>query len=170
MRDVLHSACADEWEKMTGACVTAKTSRIVCADVCDKSTIIPSRFISRTTAWKARKKMERPRKRGKERGPGKLRQVSCLIYLPKWRKSAVSRKLGDMFQGRRVGPRGIARVRQRQVSHAQVVKNAQHGEGVADRVAAFDSNQSRNTIVVVRFQNFWGGGKKWEWNIKHSGK
>lgn len=59
-----------------------------------------------------------------------------------------------MFQRRRVGPRGIARVRQREVAHAQIVKYAQHGHGVADRVAAFDSNQARNAIVVVCLKNF----------------
>ena len=44
------SANADEWEKMTGARVTRRTCRMVSAETCEMSTIIPSRFISWTTS------------------------------------------------------------------------------------------------------------------------
>jgi hypothetical protein len=48
----LHKASADECENMTGALVTSNASTIVWTDTCDRSTIIPSRFISRITSWK----------------------------------------------------------------------------------------------------------------------
>ena len=42
-------AWAEEWEKMTGAAEVARASRAVCTEVCDRSTISPSLFISFTT-------------------------------------------------------------------------------------------------------------------------
>ena len=48
----LHSLKAEEWENMTGALLASRASFMVWTDACDKSTIMPSRFISRTTAWK----------------------------------------------------------------------------------------------------------------------
>lgn len=47
-RDELHSAYADECEKITGASLVASVSRIVPIETCDRSTIMPMRFISRT--------------------------------------------------------------------------------------------------------------------------
>jgi hypothetical protein len=44
----LQSARADECEKMSGACEAASAARIVFTDTWDRSTIIPSRFISFT--------------------------------------------------------------------------------------------------------------------------
>ncbi len=44
------SARADEWEKITGASVASSAARIVVAATWERSTIIPSRFISRTTS------------------------------------------------------------------------------------------------------------------------
>ena len=43
-------ASAVECEKITGASVTSSASFIVSADTCERSTSIPSRFISRTTS------------------------------------------------------------------------------------------------------------------------
>jgi hypothetical protein len=45
----LQRAWAEEWEKMTGASEAARASLAVCWEVWDRSTMIPSRFISRTT-------------------------------------------------------------------------------------------------------------------------
>ena len=44
------SARAEECEKITGASVTSSTALIAAGDTCEMSTIIPSRFISRTTS------------------------------------------------------------------------------------------------------------------------
>ncbi len=44
------TARAEEWEKITGASVTSRAARIVVAATWERSTIIPSRFISRTTS------------------------------------------------------------------------------------------------------------------------
>ena len=44
------SARADECEKITGASVTSSASLIVAGDTCERSTSMPSRFISRTTS------------------------------------------------------------------------------------------------------------------------
>src|SRR6478672_10490134 len=44
------SARAELWEKMTGASVTSRASLMVPGETCDRSTSIPSRFISRTTS------------------------------------------------------------------------------------------------------------------------
>ena len=41
-------ALAAECEKMTGALAIARTSDMTLAETCDKSTIIPKRFISKT--------------------------------------------------------------------------------------------------------------------------
>ena len=49
--DELHNENADEWEKMTGAFETARASFIVFTDTCDKSIIMPSRFISIITVY-----------------------------------------------------------------------------------------------------------------------
>lgn len=49
LRELLQSACADECEKITGARLVRSASNIVGTDTWDKSTIMPSRFISRTT-------------------------------------------------------------------------------------------------------------------------
>ena len=48
----LQTAWADEWEYITGASLTAIVSLAVWIELWDKSTIIPSRFISSTTVWK----------------------------------------------------------------------------------------------------------------------
>jgi hypothetical protein len=47
-------ACAEECEKIIGALLVASASSIVGTDTCDKSTIMPSLFISATTScnWK----------------------------------------------------------------------------------------------------------------------
>ena len=50
LRGWSHTARADEWLNITGEPVTASASRIVSADVCDRSTSMPRRFISRTTS------------------------------------------------------------------------------------------------------------------------
>ena len=42
-------ALADECEKITGAFVTSSTLFIVWSETCERSTSIPSRFISRIT-------------------------------------------------------------------------------------------------------------------------
>lgn len=52
-------AWAEECEKMTGARDTARASRIVCCDTWERSTSMPSRFISSTTFCR--------RERGRER-------------------------------------------------------------------------------------------------------
>jgi hypothetical protein len=44
------SARAELWEKMTGASVTSRASLMVPGETWDRSTSIPSRFISRTTS------------------------------------------------------------------------------------------------------------------------
>jgi hypothetical protein len=43
-------ARAEEWEKITGASVTFSASLIVAGDTCERSTSMPSLFISRTTS------------------------------------------------------------------------------------------------------------------------
>ncbi|MPD03112.1 hypothetical protein E2C01_098732 [Portunus trituberculatus] len=48
------SARAAEWEKMTGARVVFSTSLAVLADACDRSTIRPRRFISRTSSCRGK--------------------------------------------------------------------------------------------------------------------
>ena len=58
LRATSQRARADEWLKMTGAWLASRASRIVSAEVCDRSTSIPSRFISATTR---RPNEERPR-------------------------------------------------------------------------------------------------------------
>ena len=50
LRGVSHRASAEEWLKMTGASVVSSASRIVVAATWLRSTIIPRRFISRTTS------------------------------------------------------------------------------------------------------------------------
>ena len=45
---ILQSALVDECEKMTGARLTSRVWCMVADDVCDRSTIRPKRFISRT--------------------------------------------------------------------------------------------------------------------------
>jgi len=50
LRELLQSACAEECEKMTGARLIRRASSIVGTDTWDRSTIMPSRFISRTTS------------------------------------------------------------------------------------------------------------------------
>jgi hypothetical protein len=51
LRLELHRVKADECENITGASVTASTSFMVASDDLDRSTIMPSRFISRTMVW-----------------------------------------------------------------------------------------------------------------------
>ena len=50
LRGRSQTARAEECEKMTGASVASRASRIVSAETCERSTSIPSRFISRTTS------------------------------------------------------------------------------------------------------------------------
>lgn len=52
--DELQMAWAEEWEKIIGALEVARASSIVGTDTCDRSTIMPRRFISDTTScnWK----------------------------------------------------------------------------------------------------------------------
>src|SRR5918911_1101204 len=50
LRGTSQSARADECEKMTGASLTFSASLIVPGETCERSTSIPSRFISRTTS------------------------------------------------------------------------------------------------------------------------
>ena len=50
LRGTSQIARADECEKITGASVTRRASRMVSADTWLRSTSIPSRFISRTTS------------------------------------------------------------------------------------------------------------------------
>ena len=50
LRGWSHTARAEECEKITGASVTSSASRMVSADTCERSTSMPSRFISRTTS------------------------------------------------------------------------------------------------------------------------
>ena len=49
LRVELHNACAEEWEYITGASLTAKVSLAVWIELWERSTIIPRRFISSTT-------------------------------------------------------------------------------------------------------------------------
>ncbi len=44
------TAWAEEWEKITGASATSRASCMVAGDVCDRSTSMPSQFISRITS------------------------------------------------------------------------------------------------------------------------
>jgi hypothetical protein len=48
LRGTLQTARADECEKITGACATRNASLIVLGAACERSTSMPSRFISRT--------------------------------------------------------------------------------------------------------------------------
>src|SRR5438270_9892757 len=49
LRGALVSARADEWEAMIGALLVAIASQKVRSDTCEMSTIMPRRFISKTT-------------------------------------------------------------------------------------------------------------------------
>ena len=49
--DELQRACAEEWEYITGASLTAIVSLAVCTELWDRSTTIPKRFSSSTTVW-----------------------------------------------------------------------------------------------------------------------
>lgn len=57
LRGWSHTAREDECEKITGAVEVSSASRIVVAATCERSTSMPSRFISRTTS---RPKADRP--------------------------------------------------------------------------------------------------------------
>lgn len=48
--DELHIAWADEWENIIGAFDVASASSMVGTETCDRSTIMPRRFISDTTS------------------------------------------------------------------------------------------------------------------------
>lgn len=61
LRGWSQTARAEECEKTTGAAETARASRIVVAATCERSTSMPTRFISRTTS---RPKSLRPPCRG----------------------------------------------------------------------------------------------------------
>ena len=50
LRGWSHSARAEECEKITGASLTRSASSMVAGETCERSTSIPSRFISRTTS------------------------------------------------------------------------------------------------------------------------
>jgi hypothetical protein len=50
LRGWSQTAREDEWEKSTGARLTRSASRMVSGATCDRSTSMPSRFISRTTS------------------------------------------------------------------------------------------------------------------------
>ncbi len=50
MRGLSVTARAELWLKIAGASATASASRIVSAETWERSTIIPMRFISRTTS------------------------------------------------------------------------------------------------------------------------
>jgi len=51
LRAWLHLAHAEEWLKMTGARVIFNVSIMVVLATCERSTSMPSRFISRITSW-----------------------------------------------------------------------------------------------------------------------
>ena len=51
----LQSAFAEEWEYITGASLTAMASEAVCIELCERSMIMPSRFISSITVCEGRK-------------------------------------------------------------------------------------------------------------------
>jgi hypothetical protein len=57
LRGWSHTAREEEWEKITGAELVSSASRMVVAATCERSTSMPSRFISRTTS---RPKADRP--------------------------------------------------------------------------------------------------------------
>lgn len=48
---MLQTEKAEEWLKMTGALETLRAALAVASEVCDRSIIIPRRFISFTTSW-----------------------------------------------------------------------------------------------------------------------
>ena len=50
LRGLSATARAELWLKITGASLTSSAARIVSAETCERSTIIPIRFISRTTS------------------------------------------------------------------------------------------------------------------------
>ena len=51
LRGWSQTARAEECEKITGAPVASSASRMVVAATCERSTSMPTRFISRTTSW-----------------------------------------------------------------------------------------------------------------------
>uniref|UniRef100_A0A182Q4M9 Uncharacterized protein n=1 Tax=Anopheles farauti TaxID=69004 RepID=A0A182Q4M9_9DIPT len=71
LRELLQMAWAEECEKMTGAFEVASASSIVGTDTCERSTIMPSRFISETTSVP---KWERPPMCGTRPGSSTLQQ------------------------------------------------------------------------------------------------
>uniref|UniRef100_A0A182V5K2 Uncharacterized protein n=1 Tax=Anopheles merus TaxID=30066 RepID=A0A182V5K2_ANOME len=71
LRELLQMAWAEECEKMTGAFEVASASSIVGTETCDRSTIMPSRFISVTTSVP---KCERPPMWGTRPGSSTLQQ------------------------------------------------------------------------------------------------
>ncbi|CAM5402137.1 hypothetical protein SALBM217S_06940 [Streptomyces griseoloalbus] len=50
LRGWSQTARAEEWEKITGAVLVSRASRMVVAATWERSTSMPSRFISRTTS------------------------------------------------------------------------------------------------------------------------
>ena len=50
LRGWSHTARHEEWQKITGASLTSSASCMVVAATCERSTSMPSRFISRTTS------------------------------------------------------------------------------------------------------------------------
>ena len=51
LRGWSQTARAEECEKITGASLVSRAARMVSAETCERSTSMPSRFISRTTSW-----------------------------------------------------------------------------------------------------------------------
>ena len=90
-----------------------------------RSTIMPSRFISRTTS---RPKALRPPTAG--------------------------------HVGRRVRPRRVVVVGQRQVAHPEHVQHPQGAEGAADRVAALGPEQRRDAAGLPRPLDLVGGARE----------
>lgn len=95
LRGWSQTARAEECEKITGASETASASRIVVAATCERSTSMPTRFISRTTS---RPKSVRPPWRGSSVAESAQSIVSLCVSVmyrtPSWcRARRVAREL-----------------------------------------------------------------------------
>ena len=124
------SARAEECEAITGRVAMASTSRTVSSATCEMSTIIPRRFISRTTS---RPKSVRP-----PCTPGD----------------------GSEQSARGIGPVGVLGVGQGHVAHALSVEFAQQREAVLDRIATLDAHQHREAALLDRAAHVAGAGRQ----------
>lgn len=78
-------------------------------------------------------------------------------YLAEYGEATVLHVEGRSVRVARVRPRGVAGGGQRHVPHADGVEGAQHRQGSAQRVAALDSGEGAQLLVLVCLNNVCRG-------------